>query len=83
MDDMITEIRTLGWFRINLDETPELGIEDDAEPNVVIFGLGMTKKTHFAMQAGDEDENSDILLDIVEELTGNWLFDAKKCEEAI
>lgn len=35
------------------------------------------------MQPGTEDENSDILLDIVEELTGNWLVNAEYCKSQI
>ncbi len=85
MSNMQTEIRTVGWFRVNLGETPELSIAEDIDdkPTVVVFGPGMSKKTHFEMQPGDEDENVKTLLSIVEELTGNWFSDGLRCLENI
>ena len=39
--------RNVGWFRVNLEETPELAIDDPTVSDQVVVGPGMSRMIHF------------------------------------
>lgn len=39
--------RTVGWFRVDLDKAPELGLAPDMEPDQIMFAPGMRRAIHF------------------------------------
>ena len=47
LEDKAWSDRSLGWFRVNLDETPELAILDAEKPNQVVVGSGLSRPLNF------------------------------------
>ena len=66
--------RNVGWFRVNLEETPELAIDDPTVSDQVVVGPGMSRMIHFAKVGSKEkDDYEMIMAEIVRELTGDWV----------
>lgn len=72
--------REVGWFRIDLDKAPDLGLEDDMQPDQYMFAPGMRRALHFEKVHDKKEANEQLLATIVKELSGDWIREAK-CEE--
>lgn len=39
--------RNVGWYRVDLDKAPDLGLEPDMKPDQIMFAPGMRRALHF------------------------------------
>ena len=67
--------RNIGWFKVDLDVTPELSLlEDKTMPNQAVIGPGLHRMTHFDHTLHENSEDNEMQFALtVRELTGDWI----------
>ena len=65
--------RSLGWFRCDLDEHPEMAIDGRGESDQMMTGAGNRRMIGFDKAFDDKEKNEELLANIVRELSGDWI----------
>ena len=66
--------RSVGWFKVDLDVTPELAFyEDKTRSDQAVIGPGIHRFTHFDRVAEKKSENEMNYALVVRDLTGDWI----------
>ena len=82
MDGADWRDRNVGFFQVNLDETPELAMCDPNVPNQFIVGPGLRRELNFqTLESQTNEQRIDALTFLIRELTGDWINDLLKCED--
>ena len=65
--------RSLGWFRCDLDEHPEMAIDGSGRADMMMTGYGNRRMLGFSKMFDEKEKNVEILANIVRELSGEWI----------
>ena len=64
----------MGWFRVDLEATPEYAVFDPEKPNQVIVGPFMSRPLNMKkMEDQSKEQTVELLANVVRELSGDWI----------
>ena len=72
--------RNIGWFKIDIEKTPELAMDDSGKINQMVVARGMSRMIHFGKISDELEDNVSVITTILQELTGDWVLPIA-CEE--
>mmetsp|Transcript_34816 Transcript_34816/g.45830 ORF Transcript_34816/g.45830 Transcript_34816/m.45830 type:complete len:209 (-) Transcript_34816:812-1438(-) len=75
--------REVHWYRVNMDEHPELAKEVNDQPDQLVIAtqIGTDRRLHFALdESASKDAEEARLAQMVKELSGDWYTEIE-CEQ--
>ena len=65
--------RDVGWFRCNIEELPQLKMEEVDKPNQVITGHRLSRNLNFLSLQDTIENEANQMAAIIFDMSGNWI----------
>jgi len=67
--------RSVGWFRINVEASPEMSLDGAGNPDQMVSGHGSRRMIGYERYNETKEKDAEMFAAIVKDLTGDWFTD--------